>query len=554
VTRLARSGWRDGAIVLALIFAWLAATAWARPLMLPDEGRYVGVAWEMLRSGEWLTPTLNGLPYFHKPPLFYWITAASMGLFGANEWAARAAPILGASLGAFSLYLFMRRWYDPRAARVTLGTLLMQTMFFIGGQFANLDMLVAGCISATILALAHAVLCVERGLPHRRVLLAAYAMAALGVLAKGLIGAVIPALVVLVWLALLRRWRVALALISWQGIAVFLLLCAPWFAAMQWRFDNFLDYFFVVQHFKRYAAGGFNNVHPFWFYPVVLLLFSLPWLPWLYRPFTPGYLKDPEHGSIRTLMLVWIAAVVLFFSLPASKLVGYVLPVLPPLAFVMAEGFLAYAQPSTRTRRLWWTSAGVAMLASLIGVVVLTVQPVHSARELAMALGAQRAPHEPVFMLKGYYFDLPFYARLRDPVAVVENWSDHDALSRDNWRKELADAGRFDAASAEALLIDQQALPVAICRSRVSWVVGPSQVDAAYPFLDRARAVASQLGNTLWRVDTAESGTADALGCVQRPHDDVAATSTSPTPRAAWQADARSAVHSIKATVNRWLH
>ena len=88
--------WRSPGALLALTLCWLGFTAGLRPLLLPDEGRYVGVAWEMLRSGDWLTPTLNGLPFFHKPPLFYWITAASMSVFGLHEWAARLAPVLGA--------------------------------------------------------------------------------------------------------------------------------------------------------------------------------------------------------------------------------------------------------------------------------------------------------------------------------------------------------------------------------------------------------------------------------------------------------------------------
>ncbi len=198
---------RQSVLTVLLILAWLAATAWARPLLIPDEGRYVGVAWEMMRSGDWLTPTLNGLPYFHKPPLFYWITSASMSVLGMHEWAGRAAPLLGATLGAFALFAFTRRWVGERAARYTLLALLAQPLWLVGAQFANLDMLVAGCIAATVLLLADAAMSAERGLPFRRALLGAYAMAALGILAKGLIGAVLPALVVIVWLALTRRWK-----------------------------------------------------------------------------------------------------------------------------------------------------------------------------------------------------------------------------------------------------------------------------------------------------------------------------------------------------------
>ncbi len=93
----------DNPLLLGLLFlAWLLATIWIRPLALPDEGRYAGVAWEMVRSGQWLTPTLDGLPYFHKPPLFYWLTAISIEVFGPTEWSVRLASILGAVVAAVS--------------------------------------------------------------------------------------------------------------------------------------------------------------------------------------------------------------------------------------------------------------------------------------------------------------------------------------------------------------------------------------------------------------------------------------------------------------------
>ena len=167
---------RPGMVAVALlVLAWWAATACLRPLMLPDEGRYVGIAWEMLRSGDWLTPTINGLPYFHKPPLFYWITASSLWLFGSHEGAARVAPMLGALAGSWASYAFLRRWWSEKAGRMGLLVLMAQPLWIMGAQFANLDTLVAGCIVATICLLAHAVMLAEHALPHRRVLLAAWA-------------------------------------------------------------------------------------------------------------------------------------------------------------------------------------------------------------------------------------------------------------------------------------------------------------------------------------------------------------------------------------------
>ena len=97
---------------------WLSATAWTRPLILPDEGRYVGVAWGMLKLGDWAVPRLDGLPFFHKPPLFYWITALSMELFGVNEWAARLTSVLAATLIVSLAFWFLKKHVGQRLAIV----------------------------------------------------------------------------------------------------------------------------------------------------------------------------------------------------------------------------------------------------------------------------------------------------------------------------------------------------------------------------------------------------------------------------------------------------
>lgn len=524
MTGAVRRGWAHPAAVAALTLLGLGATAWMRPLMLPDEGRYVGVAWEMMRSGDWLTPTLNGLPFFHKPPLFYWITAASMSVLGAHEAAARAASLLGALLGAMSLYLFVRRWSGERAARLALVALLAQPLFYVGGQFANLDMLVAGCVTATIILCAHAALSLERGLPHRVALAGAHAMAAAGVLAKGLIGLVIPVLVIVTWLLLLQRWRVLKALAWLPGVLLFALLAAPWFLTMQARFPEFLDYFFVFQHFKRFAHGGFNNVQPFWFYPAVLALLSLPWLPWLRPLFRRGALTDAAAGPapMRLLMALWVVIVVAFFSLPKSKLVGYVLPAVPPLAALMADGFMQLGAASARNRRLWMASAGVTCVVSLSAIIGLAIRPPSSSlRELAMALGRQHGANEPVFMLGEHHYDVPFYARLRRPVQVVSTWRDGTAQLRDNWRKELADAARFSVERAQQTLILPSALPGAACGAPVSWVIGPATADVEYPFL-RAAAIAFSTGDVrLWRL-AAPADTISSPGCEGKPNSDSA--------------------------------
>ncbi|MDP9045634.1 MAG: glycosyltransferase family 39 protein, partial [Pseudomonadota bacterium] len=305
--------------LLGLFAIWLLATLGLRPLLLPDEGRYADVARAMWQ-GSGLVPTLDGLPFFHKPPLFYWIDIAAMQVFGATEFASRMGSALGAWLMGASLYGALRRWHGAAIARVALGVLATTPFFFAGAQYANHDMLVGGLITAAVLALARSL---DRppGVDLAW-LVAGWAFCALALLAKGLIGVVLPALVIGPWLLAQGRWRQMVRLLHPLGLAVFAIVGLPWFVLMQVRYPGFFDYFVVEQHFRRFADSTFNNVHGVWFFFVVVPLLSLPWSGWL-----PAALRrGPPREPMTWLMAWWVVAVVGFFSIPSSKLVGYVLP------------------------------------------------------------------------------------------------------------------------------------------------------------------------------------------------------------------------------------
>lgn len=506
------------AVAAALTLLLLGITAWARPLMLPDEGRYAGVAWEMLRSGNWSTPMLGGLPFFHKPPLFYWIGAAAMSVFGVNAWAARVPSMLGAWVAIMGLFSFAYCWRGKRLAWSVALVLLAQPLFFGGAQFANLDMLVAGCITATVLLAAHATLCAEAGHPGRWALVGAYACAALGVLAKGLIGAALPGLVIVGWFVATGRWRKLGRLWSAAGLALFLLIAVPWFVRMQTRFPDFLHYFFTVQHFQRFAGSGFNNVQAWWFYPAVLLLAHVLWAPWLVRLLTPGALAGARRDPIRLLMWVWLLVVVVFFSFPRSKLVGYVLPAVPPLVYLLCDSFARQTAPSWLQRRWWFAAPVLAMGLTLALVGWLAAEPLKSSRGMAMALRSARAADEPVFMLGNYYYDVPFYAGLRQPVAVVDAWGDPQIALHDNWRKEMADAARFAPSPASSILVLPAQLPALLCAQPVSWVLGSAEKADTLPLLVGTRVIYQGKSGTLWRMDRAEAERAGRLDCAGMSH------------------------------------
>lgn len=486
---------RSTAALLAAAFAWLGCTAWLRSLAVPDEGRYIGVAWEMARSGDWITPTLDGLPYFHKPPLFYWLTAAPLSVFGVHEWTGRIAPWAGACLMAASCLLFGRRWGGERFGQGWLLVLATLPLVFVSAQYANLDMLVAGCITAGIQSLAHACLLDPLDRARRRALLAGWAFVALGVLAKGLIGAVIPAMVLGLWLLATRRPLQILRLLWIPGLLLFLLIAAPWFVAMQARFPEFAHYFFVVQHFSRYTQEGFNNAQPAWFFPAVLLLLGLPWTPWLAA-------RVPATGdtqrAIRWLMWIWLAAVVLFFSLPRSKLVGYVLPAAPPLAWLIAAAWHARRDGPARLGLLARWTAPMAAAVCVAAVVALALNPYRSARGAAQVIAAR--PQQPVVFLHHYYFDVPVYARLRQPVVVIDNWDDPKLTQGDNWRRELLDAAEFAPQAGRAVLLKPEVLQQPNCPGGRSWVVGSPNLAARYPLLAGAQRTEAGKQLAVWEV------------------------------------------------------
>jgi len=490
------------AIATLLLFIWVLLGAWIRPLSLPDEGRYVGVAWEMVRSGDWLTPTLNGLPYFHKPPLFYWLTAIAIKCFGTVDLAMRLASMLAAALVGFAGARLLSRWRDAQLARwylLVLGTL---PYVYIGAQFANHDMLVAAFISSAVIFAADALLSADDHQPWHRSMLLAWACIALGLLSKGLIGIVLPAGVMLGWIVMQRRWSWLLKLLWWPAILLFVLIAAPWFVLMQLKFSQFFDYFFIHQHFERFTETGFNNMNPWWFYPAVMMLLCLPWSMLLL-----GQIKLPTaadtHAKLRQLQWVWVIVVVGFFSLPASKLIGYVLPAIPAIAMLIADVIVTRLLPLRRMQLLPRVMAAICLLTLIPLVWIFGREDIYSSKPLAASFRASSSPQDQVLSIGLYRFDFPIYARLRTPLPVILNWDDPAIRQTDSWPRELADAAEFDPAAGERVLINPADLSTLLCATEVSWIIAPLSNNE--PLLASAETIRNTTLHKLMRFDRARS-------------------------------------------------
>ena len=504
--RAGHAGW-----VLGALAVWLLCTAWLRPMLLPDEGRYGEVARQMW-LGDGLVPMLNGVPFFHKPPLTYWVNLLGLSVFGVTPFSVRLGPALGAWLMGAALWLTLRRRQGPRVAGITLGVLATTPFFFIGGQYANHDMLVAGTITAAVLAFVRAlgVSADPAQPPALRWIMLGWAFCGLALLSKGLIGVVLPALVIGPWLLAQGRWRDVLRLLHPAGLAVFAAVALPWLWAMQQRYPDFFDYFIVEQHFRRFAGRNFNNVQPLYFYAWVLPLLTLPWSPWLlaavprvrqmlHRPLSPA---QAEQRRWVGLLLWWALVVVGFFSMPASKLVGYIMPALAPACALLALPFVGPAtEPGGAARRWLRPMVAAAGLFCVALVVALALVAPKSGRDVGQALRQQVTPQDVVVLVEQSFNDVVFEAHLTQVPLVATDWNHPDVLGRDSWRKELADTVRFDAARVRAVMTPVDRLATLVCGGRRVWLVEGNNPDPRSATVPGATAVFKGRNATLWRAE-----------------------------------------------------
>ena len=315
-------------LVIALLAVLWFGTLGLRPLYKADETRYAEIPREMVASGDWLTPRLNGFKYFEKPPLQYWATAAFFEAFGIRDWVSR---LWAALLGFAGILLVLKagnRLFGPPAGTFAAAVLAGSPIYVAAAQINTLDMGLSFFLSGAVLALA-------LGYP-----IVFWACCALAVLSKGLVGIVLPLATLGLYVLIKRDWKMIGDARPIVGPIVFLLLAAPWFVAVSLRNPEFAHFFFIQEHFQRFTSDVHQRTAPVWFFLAVLALGFLPLLlPTLAAWWRSLRSKAPPFDAELWLAL-WALVVVLFFSASSSKLPAYILPAFPALA-VLAGKYLA---------------------------------------------------------------------------------------------------------------------------------------------------------------------------------------------------------------------
>ncbi|MFN7097479.1 MAG: ArnT family glycosyltransferase [Gammaproteobacteria bacterium] len=484
----------------------------AHPLLVPVEARYSEVAREMLVNHQFITPQVNGIDFFDKPILFYWLQAIAMAVFGVNAWAIRLWPMLFGLFGVLIIFSTCKHLFNRRAAWVMAMMLASSPLYYFTAHYANLDLEVAVLITASlcffIRAYQH-----ETNTFSAKWLYASYAAAGLAILTKGLIGIAFPIMIIGLWILFTNQWSLLRQTRIAHGLGLILLITLPWFIAVEYVNPGFSYYFFYVQQFLRFLTASFNNREPFWFYLPVVLVGILPWSLYLFMAFK-NYIK--QKNVISTFFVIWAATIFVFFSIPHSKLIGYIVPAIPPLAVLAGQAYLAAEEKTkklianiymvilelvligiwlipahlsyfigfTLTLKLIYSVAFVLLLAllgyisyakprfifaslvtinfilfNLVLASYLLIKPIalthfFPVKELTHQIKPFMQPNDDIISYFDYYQDLPMYTGKQ--VLMVHHWDKPNLANHDNWRGEFAYAAKYLQPEAKDILLSPE--------------------------------------------------------------------------------------------------
>jgi 4-amino-4-deoxy-L-arabinose transferase len=350
-----------------------------RDLLVPDETRFGDIPREMIAGGDWVVPHFNGLRYFEKPPLGYWVHAGSLLLFGENNFAVRFPSALAVGLSALLIYGLVNRASRDTAHENGLPALLAALIFLscsgvVGvGNIAVLDSLFSFFVTATITAFYYASESPPGSASEKRFLLLAGLACGLAFLTKGFLALAIPVLALVPYLVWQRRY-VDMFRMSWLPILCAVLVALPWGIAIHVREPDFWWFFFWNEHIRRYAADNAQHKASFWFFFMTAPIMFIPWtfaIPAAVTGIRKLSLWGPQDRLLR-LATCWLVVPFLFFSASRGKLLTYILPIFPPLAILMALGLSPVLGHGNRKVLDW----GLAVTGCLFMIILLALIPI----------------------------------------------------------------------------------------------------------------------------------------------------------------------------------
>jgi 4-amino-4-deoxy-L-arabinose transferase-like glycosyltransferase len=363
-------------LILATLYICYFHKLGAIGLTGPDEPRYAWIARDMAETGDWVTPRLYGKPWFEKPVLYYWGAALSFKLFGVSETAARLPSAVAALLATLAMAWLAWRRYGGEAARWLL-LLLPTTVGMIGfSHAAATDMPFAGTLSVAMVCVAVILGLVKNQntpilprTPWLALLLFGFFLG-LAVLAKGPAAIILSGGAVFFWAVFTKRWRDVFRCLHPVAIASFCLTALPWYILCARRNPDFFRIFIIEHNFKRYLTPEFQHIQPFWFYIPIILAAMFPWTI-LLVPVVNHLFEKQKNREFELFLASFPLVTLVFFSISRSKLPGYILPAIPPLALLTTNSLCSALSDNKRWLRWAIVALGICLLA--LGLAFLAV-------------------------------------------------------------------------------------------------------------------------------------------------------------------------------------
>lgn len=363
-------------------------------LIGPDEPRYAAISRAMAATGDWVTPRLNGEPWFEKPILLYWASATAHRLIGDGDLAVRIPSALGAVVTSLALGWLGWRLYGAATAGVVLVLFPTTVSAFAFARGATTDMLFAASLT---LAMMSAFRLVVVPSDRRHTWQVAFGVAlALAVLAKGPAGVLLAAGSLILWSVVSRKTAHLAALIQPLVVTSFSVVALPWYVLSALRNPEFVEVFLIRHNLERFLTPVFRHEQPFWFFAPILVLGLVPWSAFLVTGIRRA-LRVWRAGQLATspslYVACWVVFPVLFFSLSRSKLPGYVLPAIPGAALLLARTVAGFLDSERGARwPLFGTALVFAGLAAAFAVPELAIAgvpglPLDALQPLAVLVG-----------------------------------------------------------------------------------------------------------------------------------------------------------------------
>jgi len=314
---------------------------WVRPITIPDETRYAEIPREMIISGDWVVPHLNGVRYFEKPVLGYWLNAISITLFGENAFAIRFPSAISAGISALMLFLLVRKYGAGNvpgilAAAAFLTSPLVFAIATINILDTSLSMFLTGAMVFFFFGYS------ETRAGKKTLFLVFFGIfCGLAFLVKGFLAFAVPAIAILPFTIWEGRWRELLKWI-WLPVLSAIVVVLPWAVMVHLREGDYWNYFFWTEHINRFISPGKGqHPKPFWYFIPIVVGGALPWMA-LLPAAVCGLRKKVTGKPLIRFAMCWFFFPFLFFSVSSGKLIPYILPCMPPIAIIITVGLLDY--------------------------------------------------------------------------------------------------------------------------------------------------------------------------------------------------------------------